>query len=323
MKNIDCLFAKSMVLLFAVALLWACSKEESESQLEKNYVTIENSKYVDGNMPSGASNVASFTINQYVLAGGSSILKIYSQEQISTLYIGVADQPGYLSVTPTFIGSSNGVYEYMVILFLSQNVGASFSFTVTAKLATGSVTSIWSKPVEYIPAGTGALQISLSFDTSKDLDLYVVEPDGNIVYWGRPSVGSSTDKCGLDLDSNANCDLDNKNNENIFYVKDCIQSGKYQVWVNLYRNCDVSVPTNWVITAIYNGKMIDASFGSNPSSGTFAADKSSNIIYTDLTNATKVMEFTINSGSSSSNVIRKHDGRIFEKGEMNVDLINW
>lgn len=303
-----------IAILSVVSIGIGCNKD-TLSQFEQNFFTIDGSKYLDGSLPEGSSEIASVNLNQYVLAGGSSILTVYSDEVISKLYVGVANQTGYLSVTPT-LTSSGDTYIYNVILLLSQDISSSFSVKMTALLASGLITEVWTRSVEYMPAGTGALQISLSFDTSKDLDLYVVQPDDEVIYYGNETTGDVAEGCGLDIDSNADCDIDNINNENIFYTESCVQAGKYEVWVNLYANCDITVPTSWVVTAIYNGKMISTSYGDNPETGTFPAAKANNEIDDELTGATKVMEFTISSGSLTAKVDKSIKTDHLNKGEL-------
>jgi hypothetical protein len=150
------------------------------------------------------------------------------------------------------------------------------------------------------------LQVSLSFDNEKDIDLYVVQPDGEIIFYGNPGNYYEKDGeiqgWGLDIDSNAACDIDGINNENVFYSNEYIQSGKYEVWINMYANCNEYISTNWIVTALYEGALVTTTYGRNPEYGVFSVNTPSNPISNSLDGATKVMEFTLSGRVGQSRV---------------------
>jgi hypothetical protein len=90
---------------------------------------------------------------------------------------------------------------------------------------------------------TADVQISLSWDTISDLDLHLVEPGGEEIYFGN--VQSSAGGV-LDLDSNAFCE-GGVNNENITYPGVKPPSGEYTVRVDFYSNCEDS-PAHYTLT---------------------------------------------------------------------------
>jgi len=51
----------------------------------------------------------------------------------------------------------------------------------------------------------------------------------------------------LDLDSNAECVIDNVNNENVFWAERMAPSGTYIVRVHNYQDC-VQQPVNYTVT---------------------------------------------------------------------------
>jgi hypothetical protein len=89
----------------------------------------------------------------------------------------------------------------------------------------------------------GGLQYTLRFGQSVDLDLHLVEPRvaGGVceVFWADRGGPSST--CGarssLDLDSNADCNIDNINIENIILPRGKPVPGTYIARVDLFRSC--------------------------------------------------------------------------------------
>ncbi|MCU0650348.1 MAG: hypothetical protein MUF00_20350 [Gemmatimonadaceae bacterium] len=99
--------------------------------------------------------------------------------------------------------------------------------------------------------GTGAIQLNVSWDTATDVDLYLVEPGGRVVYYGAPTSNTGA---RLDLDSNAGCALDNRNAENITYAAGVTPpSGQYIVRVNYFSNCRIATPTTYIVTLTVRG----------------------------------------------------------------------
>jgi hypothetical protein len=78
----------------------------------------------------------------------------------------------------------------------------------------------------------------------------VVEPEGCEVWYGnRACVGR------LDLDSNAGCNLDNLDTENVIYPPDGgpLPSGTYTVRVDFYEACDSSPSIPYEVIVRANG----------------------------------------------------------------------
>lgn len=98
---------------------------------------------------------------------------------------------------------------------------------------------------ELVKTGTGDVKVTLSFDQSTDLDLYVLEPDGTQISFAEPESPSGGN---LDLDSNPECNpVDGINIENIFWPTDSAPEGEYLVGVDYYQAC-VSGPVNYTVT---------------------------------------------------------------------------
>lgn len=93
-----------------------------------------------------------------------------------------------------------------------------------------------------INVGTGELQVSLSFDKNSDIDLHVVEPGGEEIYYGNPIAVSGAE---LDLDSNAACNIDAINNENIVWP--IAAAGEYIIRVDNWDSCGQE-PISFIVT---------------------------------------------------------------------------
>lgn len=306
----------ALILLVSAALLvvWGCKKDDDDdkkgSEVEK-YFSVQNGTLVEKSFPASNTSLTlnDVGINENILAGGSSIVTIDCEESISEIYVGVSGKSGYYKISPDVMKSGAGVYT--LLLLISQELSDSFTIIISALTSSG-VTQAFTCELHYIQAGTGALQVSLSFNNEKDVDLYVVQPDGDVIYYGNRGDFEYDEEWnvvqiwGLDVDSNANCSIDGINNENIFYPDGYVQAGKYEVWVNMYANCDPDIATDWNITATYHGSLITPSFGVNPATGVFPIGEPSNRIGSSLSGATKVMEFTVSASDASKMAGKKN-----------------
>lgn len=104
---------------------------------------------------------------------------------------------------------------------------------------------------EEIVLQTGDVQVTLRWDTSDDLDLYVRDPNGDEVYFGNQSVPSGGI---LDVDANAGCDARMAAPvENIFWPPNQGAPGDYVVTVDLFSYCGAENPINFTITTLVQG----------------------------------------------------------------------
>lgn len=89
----------------------------------------------------------------------------------------------------------------------------------------GLVSNVVNTCVSVIRLGTGAIQISLSWNNSSDQDLYVTDPNGETIYYSNTSSSS-----GGQLDRD---DTSGYGPENIYWTEDA-PDGAYKVSVNDY-----------------------------------------------------------------------------------------
>ena len=103
-----------------------------------------------------------------------------------------------------------------------------------------------------MPAEAGAdVQVTLTWDVDSDLDLAVVEPSGEYIHYGN-----QTSRTGgtLDIDSNADCNIDGKRVENIRWPPGKAPEGEYRVEVAQYSSCETS-RSNYTVR-IVNGASV-------------------------------------------------------------------
>lgn len=83
--------------------------------------------------------------------------------------------------------------------------------------------------------GTGDIQVTLRWTSSDDLDLAVLDPQGQAVTYFNSQVPSGGQ---LDVDANAGCSSETTSPiENIFWPTSGAPQGAYQVAVNLFSRC--------------------------------------------------------------------------------------
>ena len=99
--------------------------------------------------------------------------------------------------------------------------------------------------------GSDALQVSLNWIHPIDMDLHVVTPSGEDIYWQHKS---GTEGGTLDLDSNAACSIDGVNNENITWLSSTPAAGQYIVRLDLWAACAQEGPFPYLITVTVHGE---------------------------------------------------------------------
>ncbi len=269
----------------ATLVFTACKKDKdddkensSENVLAKSYFTVAEGTYQNAAFPAGstsddAPSINSLNGNPYILDGGSNHISIETSDNIKEVLIGVKDVGGFYTVPAAPTKSTDRTH--LLVLFFSQNLAKeSFVIVIALRDQNGLVSAHETITVTKITAGTGTLQVSCSWDKPNDVDLHLIEPNGTEIYYGM----DQSDNGGmLDVDSNAGCELDNINNENITYSSEAIiEGGTYTVLVDLWSNCDVSGNTNFSVTAIYKGAIIATSSGNNPYIGQFVPSDEDN-----------------------------------------------
>lgn len=260
------------LLVAATMLLAACGKDK-EATIQK-FFSVYNATLVEEEMPSATSDqTIAVVMNQNVITGGSSTVTIAAERPARKVLVGMKDQVGYYEVPVV----NNRDYSYSFVMMVNQDITlpeGQTAFTVQVAIVdeNGDISQIWETPVNLMVVGMGALQVSLSFDNAKDVDLHLIEPEYNDE-WGYPVsfydrhiyYGNhySANYGYLDLDSNPGCSIDNVNNENITYADEeaYVAPGTYKVYVDLYENCDASIATNYVVTVFYGGRLIASRSG--------------------------------------------------------------
>jgi tRNA (guanosine-2'-O-)-methyltransferase len=104
---------------------------------------------------------------------------------------------------------------------------------------------------------SGSIQVTLSWETKADLDLYVTDPAGETLSHQNTEVASGG---YLDHDARGKCRPDEQKNtiENVYWEKGTSPpSGKYEVKVHYYAECASGAgPTTATVSISVGGKII-------------------------------------------------------------------
>jgi hypothetical protein len=112
--------------------------------------------------------------------------------------------------------------------------------------------------------GGGDIQATLRWSGPADLDLHVIDPAGEEIYYNHVDSASGGH---LDHDANANCNgiADDDNPvENVFWPTGEAPAGTYTIWVKVFATCDA--PLDWHLSARRNGSIVVDETGNGDSS---------------------------------------------------------
>lgn len=266
-----------ILILSLLFILGGCKKkikdQETPIKTIESFFNVQNGVVMNATFPESTSEyiLENVVMNRYALSGGASVLSFESIVKVDKILIGVQDIQGYFEIIPTNVNEN----LYNAVLLIDQELTERFFVVQLAVLNTdGLVSKINNINVELITAGTGKLQVTLSFNNNKDLDLHLIEPNGTHIFYGNKR---SENGGLLDVDSNTGCVIDSVNLENIYYSDDAfVEPGLYKVYVDMWWNCNPSLSTNYVLSVFYKGLLIQTATGSNPITKEFPINEPNN-----------------------------------------------
>ncbi|MFT4127266.1 MAG: hypothetical protein QM662_13690 [Gordonia sp. (in: high G+C Gram-positive bacteria)] len=236
-----------------------------------------NAKEVAATLGTGDSGGPTLTVPQERTAvnGGSLSQGIEASRDVTKIRIALeARHNGRATGKPgrgyTEVSLESASSEVSVVMSLARHLPSkSFSFFFAGVDASGKQGALARQEVTAQEVGSGAVQVTASWDVDSDLDLILVEPDGNKVYYNAKTSPSGAK---LDLDSNSDCTLDHVRNENIYYENQA-PPGTYTVYVNLYKAC--STPkTDYAVTVNQGGQQSTYTGSFNAADAQQSADPS-------------------------------------------------
>jgi uncharacterized protein YfaP (DUF2135 family) len=197
--------------------------------------------------------------NQTVVNGGTLSATVAAASPFQTLYLYA--EGNSVSLATGASGGIDGYYELRlpspqttaaVLLTFPQTIPMSELDLRFAVADPGGVIGPYASLLTTVASvGTGDVQVTLSWDADSDVDLHVVDPAGEEVYYGHRSAASGG---ALDLDSNAGCSIDGVRNENITWPVGRAPRGQYIVRVDYWSSCGVE-RTNYTVRVNSGGNV--------------------------------------------------------------------
>jgi hypothetical protein len=197
---------------------------------------------VTGNAPAAGSPAVTVYAPPAVIVGGSGQVTVIAADSVQKVIIAMENVSNYYELTlPATVAQTP-----LLFIVNQQMPLGTFKLFIKYGAVTGSkgVGQYSVLQTNVIQVGTGDIQVSVSWDSVTDIDLHVVDPNGDEVYYGQDSVASGG---RLDLDSNAACNADYKNNENITWPSGKGLAGSYTVRLDYWSAC-TKPKTNYVVT---------------------------------------------------------------------------
>jgi len=144
-----------------------------------------------------------------------------------------------------------GVSTQGLVVVTNPNAFAS-NLSFAYAVSNGTVGAYARQSVRFLQVGTGDIQISVAWDDSSDVDLHVVDPNGEHIYFAHRDAASGGT---LDLDANAACGRNSLpdgttgfvSNENVVWPTGRAIPGTYTVFLHYWSACN-NPGTNWVAT---------------------------------------------------------------------------
>ncbi len=271
-------------LILIVATAGACGGASPESGVTA-YLQLANAQFVPGSLGAdgGALSADGGALGPPIHGVNLSVTNVYpgiqnvplsgDVQKGTSVLVGLADDAGYWIVPAPFVDvqtPNNFLFQTKMSLSPATPEGPQ-TLIIRGVDASGQI-----GPAQQIvltvatPAPTGALVITLAWDTESDMDLHAVVPNTTdptmpieIYYKNRvglpPAVAGTPPLTGddltaavaaagsLDFDSNAGCLIDGLRKENIIYTQPP-PSGEYTVRVDAASLCG-QVDAQWQVTA--------------------------------------------------------------------------
>lgn len=263
--------------ILAAALLASACSEESPTSPEggASIADLIASASFDGNpgeltadgipRPGGGPAV-SVAGNGTVVNGGTATLTVTADEPFTRVIVA-----GSAPIAGLF-ASVNGFYEIplpvsvtsadVLLTFPPSLPSGPFDIFLSAADADGLMGPMRKFTFNALAVGTGDIQVTVNWDTEADVDLHVVDPNGQEIYWASRTSASGG---ALDLDSNAACNGDGVSNENIVWQEGTAPNGTYTVRVDYWSACQAS-QTNYTVL-INNGGDVSITHGTFTGAG--------------------------------------------------------
>jgi hypothetical protein len=241
--------------LLALAGLAACGGDFEPPQI--SIVGVVSSITVDGEPanvtlergtppPENAAPVIDATVPVAAINGGSFTVNVTSADQFSEVVIGMPGTPDYYRI----VLASPRTSAMVVVTLDPGTPGGPLELFVAGGTAPTAFGPYVSRTLSITRVGSGDVQVSVAWNSAADVDLHVIDPAGEEIFWGARASLSGGE---LDLDSNAACTSDQPRNENTVWPRNGAPAGAFTVRLDYWDDCD-AVQTDYVVTIWVRGQ---------------------------------------------------------------------
>jgi hypothetical protein len=238
----------------ALGMLAACGSSSTTAGIQQYVSGVQsgdgsttaalNSGQVQGQVQMGGPTVTVASSGAAV-PGAAQYIQLSCSTNCTSVVVAVDGVDGYYELT----GLPDPTSQSIVVL-LAATAAQTFDFLIGAGTGT-TVGSLTTLPVTLTNVGTGDIEVSLNWGTATDLDLHVVEPSGEEIYYGNTTSATGG---MLDLDSNAGCNIDGVEAEHVTWPSATPPSGTYEVIVDPWSLCSETPPINYTLIVNVKGK---------------------------------------------------------------------
>ena len=248
-----------------------------DEQAEGDVIDVEDGDFQSGEAPASAGAAAlpaivTLTGPEAVTNGGTAVLhvELAAPVEAPSFVVQLEGDSGFHTVVGTD-PDGDGIYDISVQVSAEAS-RATLVLRVALTDGMGSIGEYAQIELVLVQSGTGDVKITLSFDRVHDLDLYVIEPNGEEVSYLNDASATGGK---LDLDGGALCQSGGALSENIFWPPGGAPSGEYRVSVHNYEQCMPGAITFTVriahddVVDTYSGGFPDGSTGAVAEVATF------------------------------------------------------
>jgi hypothetical protein len=217
----------------------AADGQGSDGPSESDVIEVADGAFQDGDAPASAGAdalpaIVRLTGPAAVTNGGTAVLHVELAAPVEnpTFVVQREGDSGFHTVVGTD-PDADGIHDISVHV-AAEASRASLLLRVALTDGMGNTGEYAELQLELVQSGTGDVKITLSFDRVHDLDLHVIEPNGEEVSYLNDASATGGK---LDLDTGANCQAGGAMSENIFWPPGGAPPGEYRVTVHNYEQC--------------------------------------------------------------------------------------
>ncbi len=149
---------------------------------------------------------------------------------------------------------------YVTVVRLSGAAGegaGEFSLTLAVEGGEPSAQPAFAAPT--LITLTSGMQVSVTWQSTADLDLEVRDPYGNSIYWDNPTVENAV--FGQNVNAGCVAPVSDGPTERIDWSPGAVPTGSYEIIVYYIEGCDDNAPANISLNVVVDGVALDTISG--------------------------------------------------------------